>query len=99
MRAANVDQRGTKSMAQDTCAHCEGSDFARGLPIRINLIATGSGFGSIRGALGVGVREPVKGWLSNFKNSEEALVCDLCKKCGTIRRVYVRNPNQNWVDL
>ena len=29
--------------------------------------------------------------------AHEALVCDLCKQCGTISRVYVRNPDRNWI--
>jgi hypothetical protein len=52
----------------------------------------------IGGGLEVEARVLAKGWLREFKTSKEALVCDLCKQCGTIRRVYVRNPNQDWVD-
>ena len=31
-----------------------------------------------------------------FRNTE-ALLADLCKRCGTVVRLYVKNPDRKWI--
>jgi hypothetical protein len=71
----------TDFMAQDVCAHCGSSDFHRGIPIA-GFVNAGRGDVSLS----------VKDWF----RYHERLLCDLCKQCGTVNRLYVQNANRNW---
>jgi hypothetical protein len=63
------------------CPHCGGSDIVIGLS-----------FGRIEGSV-LGLRYKA---VAFFTGSEE-LHADLCRTCGTVLRIFVNNPKQNWV--
>jgi hypothetical protein len=79
------------SMPNNTCEHCGGSQLISGLTVS----ASGGG-GDVRP--GLLCKEKEKGF---FKRSErgkrETLFADLCTSCGTVKRLYVKDPKRDWV--
>src|SRR5271163_416296 len=78
-------------MPNNTCEHCGGSQLISGLTVS----ASGGG-GDVRP--GLICKEKEKGF---FKRSErekrETLFADLCTSCGTVKRLYVKDPKRDWV--
>jgi len=77
-------------MPNNTCEHCGGSQLISGLTVS----ASGGG-GDVRP--GLLCKEKEKGF---FKPSErgkrEGLFADLCTSCGTVKRLYVKDPKRDW---
>ena len=78
-------------MPNNTCEHCGGPQLISGLTVS----ASGGG-GDVRP--GLLCKEKEKGF---FKRSErekrETLFADLCTSCGTVKRLYVKDPKRDWV--
>jgi hypothetical protein len=74
-------------MPIDSCAHCGGGDLVR--KIRVVVSVPDSIYGGA-----VGLQWFKTGLLGGYKTAE--FVADLCKKCGTISRLYVDDPDRAW---
>ena len=72
-------------MAQEACAHCGSRDFHRGV--------TAAARGNTRGGM-VGLEYKETEWWGRY--GKAVLPFDLCKGCGTVHRIYVRDPNLAW---
>jgi hypothetical protein len=69
------------SKQRDRCPYCGGSDLVRGS--KLGMTAEVGAIGpSFNGAWIFGGTEP--------------LYVDLCRACGTVTRIYVKEPNRNW---
>jgi hypothetical protein len=79
------------SMPNNTCEHCGGSQLISGL-----IVSASGGGGDVHP--GLLCKEKEKGF---FKFSErekrESLFADLCTSCGTVKRLYVKDPKRDWV--
>jgi len=79
------------SMPNNTCEHCGGSQLISGL-----IVSASGGGGDVHP--GLLCKEKEKGL---FKLSErekrEPLFADLCTSCGTVKRLYVKDPKRDWV--
>ncbi len=64
------------------CPDCGSGDVAAG--IQLNQSAQAGPFGLVYKALG------------NFRGTER-LYADLCRNCGSVTRIFVKNPQRNWI--
>jgi len=79
-------------MPNNTCEHCGASQLISGLTVS----ASGGG-GDVRPGL---LCKPKKKGLfgrSWEKEKRETLFADLCTSCGTVQRLYVKDPKREWV--
>ena len=80
------------SMPNNTCEHCGGSQLISGLTVS----ASGGG-GDVRpGLLCKEKKKRFFGW-SPERDRRETLFADLCTSCGTVKRLYVKDPKRDWV--
>lgn len=63
------------------CPHCGGRVFVKGIDIGLTLEYGGVGLSYKDG---------------RFLADTEPLRADLCKACGTVQRLYVKNVKHNW---
>jgi len=78
-------------MPKNTCEHCGGSQLIGGL-----LVTASGGGGDVRP--GLLCREKEKGFFKlSARDKREALFADLCTSCGTVQRLYVKDPKRDWV--
>ena len=79
-------------MPNNTCEHCGGSQLISGLTVS----ASGGG-GDVRpGLLCKAKKKRLFGW-SWAREQRETLFADLCTSCGTVKRLYVKDPKRDWV--
>jgi hypothetical protein len=79
-------------MPDNTCEHCGGSQLISGLTVS----ASGGG-GDVRpGLLCKPKKKRLFGW-SWEREERETIFADLCTSCGTVKRLYVKDPNREWV--
>ncbi|MBV9124417.1 MAG: hypothetical protein JO112_13740 [Planctomycetes bacterium] len=64
------------------CPHCGSTDLVKGLKI---------GKTAEVGSIGPEFRGPL------IFTGTEPLFLDLCRECGTVTRLYVREPDRNWL--
>jgi hypothetical protein len=80
------------SMPNNTCEHCGGSQLISGV-----LVTASGGQGDVRpGLLCKAKKKRFFGW-SWETDKREALFADLCTSCGTVKRLYVKDPKRDWV--
>ena len=83
-------------MPNNTCEHCGGSQLISGL-----TVSASGGSGDVRPGLLCKEKEKEKGFFNFFKWSarekRETLFADLCTSCGTVKRLYVKDPKRDWV--
>src|ERR1700733_2961799 len=76
-------------MPNNTCEHCGSSQLISGL-----TVAASGGRGDVRPGLLCNAKEK-----SFFKRTErekrETLFADLCTSCGTVKRLYVKDPKRD----
>ena len=78
-------------MPNNACEHCGGSQLISGLTVS----ASGGG-GDVRpGLLCKEKKKRFFGWSERGKR--ESLFADLCTSCGTVKRLYVKDPKRDWV--
>jgi hypothetical protein len=69
------------------CPHCGGTDLARGVSVALSN-ETGS----------VGLRYRASGeFLGLYVTGTEPLRATVCRECGTIVRLSVKEPDRDWV--
>jgi len=78
-------------MPNNTCEYCGGSQLISGL-----TVAASGGGGDVRPGL------LCKGKGEGFfdgpeREKRESLFADLCTSCGTVKRLYVKDPKRDWV--
>ena len=79
-------------MPKDTCEYCGGSQLINGL-----LVSASGGSGDVRpGLLCKAKKKRFLGW-SLERDKREPLFADLCTSCGTVKRLYVKDPKRDWV--
>ena len=77
-------------MPNNTCEYCGGSQLISGLTV------SASGGGDVRpGLLCKEKKKRFFGWSGRGKR--ESLFADLCTSCGTVKRLYVKDPKRDWV--
>ena len=77
-------------MPNNTCEHCGGSQLISGLTVS----ASGGG-GDVRpGLLCKAKQNRFFRW---SRDRRETLFADLCTSCGTVKRLYVKDPKRDWV--
>ena len=75
-------------MPNNTCEHCGGSQLISGLTVS----ASGGGGDVHPGLL---CKQKEKAFSNDGKG--ETLFADLCTSCGTVKRLYVKDPKRDWV--
>ena len=75
-------------MPNNKCEYCGGSQIINGLTV--------SAFGSHDAGLRCKPKkESFLRWLE--RNKRETLFAELCTSCGTVKRLYVKDPKRDWV--
>jgi len=69
-------------MSPGPCPECGGTEIVQGLPLNQNAEV---------GSIGL----PYKAL--GFFRGTEPLCADLCLKCGTVLRFFVKNPSHKWI--
>ncbi len=79
-------------MPNNTCEHCGGSQLISGL-----TVSASGGQGDVRP--GLQCRGKKKGFFKWVweREKRETLFADLCTSCGTVKRLYVKDPKRDWV--
>jgi hypothetical protein len=78
-------------MPKNTCEHCGSSQLISGLTVS----ASGGG-GDVRP--GLLCKEKEKRFFKwSEREKRETLFADLCTSCGTVKRLYVKDPKRDWV--
>jgi hypothetical protein len=78
---------GDRPRPRPACPHCGGTDLARGVKL--------GPFGDV-GTLGPSYKgSSILGGAVTFLGTEP-LYLDLCRECGTVTRLYVRNADRDW---
>jgi hypothetical protein len=77
-------------MPNDTCEHCGSSQLISGL-----TVSASGGSGDVRPGLLCKAKE--QGFFEPEREKREALFADLCTSCGTVKRLYVKDPKRDWV--
>jgi hypothetical protein len=71
-----------KIMKEDLCLHCGGSNIQKLVEVRT----------SENHSLGPRAKGPF-----GFLSGGSFLFCDICKDCGTLTRIYVKDPDREYI--
>lgn len=83
----DADPRSPNRSGEPACPHCGGLDIATGLSMGLTAEAGAIGikFEATQRVFGIAIL------------GTEPMVADLCTACGTVTRLYVRNPQRPWI--